>query len=1096
MMKSPTSLITIRNAVGVMLAMSAIFAVVLTAISIPSDEARAQVTDPIEERAKAWWALLSNEQRVNVLEGKEADHDATADGRQLGDPDRTADVELSAVEQAQKDFDDLIAANQTEVREHVDGDPTTGGGDLYAVGDHLGNNIEAFSGFQSVQIWWDHTDCREMRISTGEDNDGTLQDPYDDPFTTETETTAETSNFCGMFADLGTEEQARVNEIGQAILGLPTPEPTLQPRGRDAQWWNELDARQMVNALYGSGADIGDPTRTPPDDGSQPFTRPELAQKMYDDLDAVTKALVTDRWRWIYDDGGRNDMGISRIVYWWNNIECDEMRIAVGTDNNGRRITPPAPAQFCSSWDGLNPAGSEDNDGQLRQIKVFELGYAIVFPNNDDNPVPDIEAWWNTLNADQMVYVVYGNPPMRTAYDDPDDDPDAGATVTTVTDDDKAVFQKMYDGLTGGIEVETASTALSTHLPAYVVEMLARNTPAGFTTTATTDDKGTTDTADDTFYYSAKAIVNAIANEIFDPPTQYMAWVRANGDLVDTSAETGGTAVTVLDDDDFDWPYTPVSDTDDLPDNLAATVADWWERTDCRVMRIAVGEDNNYLNAAVPDTSAADEPSNAMDAETSASGACGHFPGSLDAMGMRRAPDGPGILSQAAQDRVEVVGKALLGLDVAGRPSFNEPAEGIPTISGVAQVGSELTSAEGTVDDEDGVGDFMYQWLRDGMEIPGATQSKYTLGPDDNGKSITVRYSFIDGERYYEMRVSNATSTIAGSPGEISRIEPSIRGVTVSSGDTVKLSVEIYGLQNSKDNSIGGTFTWTQNGDDIDGAGNGREITYTAPSSPGTYTVKAELDGGSCQPADEEMRDAACSAEITVQVRRPSAPVEPDPEPVNPPGDIPTILTDSDGNQYEVFTPVDGGTFDSGEGYRIHVPSGAVPNGEFIGIRMADGGAASNIGMTHQRYTLGGNMYGIHAVDASGAAVSSYELDDPATVCLPLPAALRSSIADLAVVSINSDGSLTVHSASVRIGEAGTQVCGNVSGIPTSVAVGSQGAPDAIPTPVVEVPVLPETGATAPSSNGALFALLLGIATLSLGTLVAVARRRNRSTSR
>ena len=255
------------------------------------------------------------------------------------------------------------------------------------------------------------------------------------------------------------------------------------------------------------------------------------------------------------------------------------------------------------------------------------------------------------------------------------------------------------------------------------------------------------------------------------------------------------------------------------------------------------------------------------------------------------------------------------------------------------------------------------------------------------------------------------------------------------------------------------------------------------------------LGGGQCQPEDEDDRDTACSAEITVQVRRPSAPVEADPEPVNPPGDIPSILTDSDGNQYEVFTPVDGGTFDSGEGYRIHVPSGAVPNGEFIGIRMSDGGEASNLGMTHQRYTLGGNMYGIHAVDGSGAAISSTELEDPATVCLPLPAALRTSIADLAVVSINSNGSLTVHAASVRIGDAGTQVCGNVSGIPTTVAVGSQGAPDAIPTPVVEEPVLPETGATAPSNNGALFALILGIATLSLGTLTLV-RRRNRSTSR
>ena len=56
-MKSPTSLIRFRNAVGVMLALSAIFAVVLSTISLPSDETSAQTTDPVEERAKAWWAL-------------------------------------------------------------------------------------------------------------------------------------------------------------------------------------------------------------------------------------------------------------------------------------------------------------------------------------------------------------------------------------------------------------------------------------------------------------------------------------------------------------------------------------------------------------------------------------------------------------------------------------------------------------------------------------------------------------------------------------------------------------------------------------------------------------------------------------------------------------------------------------------------------------------------------------------------------------------------------------------------------------------------------------------------------------------------------
>ena len=294
-----------------------------------------------------------------------------------------------------------------------------------------------------------------------------------------------------------------------------------------------------------------------------------------------------------------------------------------------------------------------------------------------------------------------------------------------------------------------------------------------------------------------------------------------------------------------------------------------------------------------------------------------------------------------------------------------------------------------------------------------------------------------------------------------------------------------------KDNSLKATFDWTQDGKDIDDVGNGREINYTAPSSPGSYVIKATLGGGECQPADEDDREAACSASITVQVRRPAAAPDAAEAPANPPGEIPTILTDGDGNQYEVFTPEDGGAFTS-EGYSLSATAGAIPNGEYIGIRVSDEGSASNAGMTHQRYTLGGNMYKVSAVDASNATIASYELRSTATVCLPLPDGLRTNISDLAIVAINSDDSLTILSASVRLGSGGTRVCGNLSAIPASVAVGSEGAPAPLPTPTPEPePEIPETGGNAPSSIGVLWLLTLGIGILLLGIPAALRRRRN-----
>ena len=217
--------------------------------------------------------------------------------------------------------------------------------------------------------------------------------------------------------------------------------------------------------------------------------------------------------------------------------------------------------------------------------------------------------------------------------------------------------------------------------------------------------------------------------------------------------------------------------------------------------------------------------------------------------------------------------------DSAGTVISTNPPMGQPLISGVAQVGATLeVDEDGTsITDGDKVASITYSWYHgddDDYSDALGTGSEYTLGPDDNEKTIKVRALVVDelGDMAYVS--SEATSTIAGSPGEISRIEAAIRSVTASAGDTVTLSVDIYGLQDAKDNGLEATFTWKQtNGTstiDLD-EGSDREIDYPVPSSPGTYTVTASLGGGECQPEVEaEAREDDCNASITVQVRRPS----------------------------------------------------------------------------------------------------------------------------------------------------------------------------------------------------------------------------------
>ena len=543
-MKSPTSLIRFRNAVGVMLALSAIFAVVLSTISLTSDKATAQVadedTDAIAERAEAWWNSLDNVQMVNALRGYEADNDAGEAGRQLGDPTRTNieqgtqydedgnvvttggtdGVPYTSIEQAQRMFDELEQADKDSVIALVNGN--TNDGDIYAVGEHFTDVGRALRGFQSVPQWWAYVDCAEARRSVGEDNNAISTNPFNDPHTADvTETTTEPSAVCEVVGEAGSEvvqvkaysslgdAQALVDKVGQALLGLDAPgSPMTADNARAEAWWNLLSAPEMVRSLYGDNAnvsvpDVDDPNTMEVDESKD--TRPERAQAMYDGLDSHTKALVNDRWLWIYNNAGRdtpNTMGTDDVIHWWNTIDCASMRVVVGVDNEpivGQ--LPNAPA-YCAMWDGL---GAEE------QETVFPLGRAILgLPAQ-----PSAQRWWDALTEAQRVNVVYGNPPERSEDWDHDGDEadtsvneaDRTPRIPFVTDADKAVFTTMYDGLDG-------SVPSAGHLTTEFVALLTRQ---GVTQKSVEIDDGQGGTPTEQRYL-AKDIVHALADELFDPP--------------------------------------------------------------------------------------------------------------------------------------------------------------------------------------------------------------------------------------------------------------------------------------------------------------------------------------------------------------------------------------------------------------------------------------------------------------------------------------------------------------------------------------------------------------------------------------------------
>ena len=104
---------------------------------------------------------------------------------------------------------------------------------------------------------------------------------------------------------------------------------------------------------------------------------------------------------------------------------------------------------------------------------------------------------------------------------------------------------------------------------------------------------------------------------------------------------------------------------------------------------------------------------------------------------------------------------------VAAAP--NRDATGQPTISGTPQVDETLTADTSAISDEDGLANvsYQYQWLRDGADIAGQTNSTYRLVSADQDKTIKVRVTFRDDADNAESLTSMATTAVASQPAEM-----------------------------------------------------------------------------------------------------------------------------------------------------------------------------------------------------------------------------------------------------------------------------------------------------------------------------------------
>ena len=142
----------------------------------------------------------------------------------------------------------------------------------------------------------------------------------------------------------------------------------------------------------------------------------------------------------------------------------------------------------------------------------------------------------------------------------------------------------------------------------------------------------------------------------------------------------------------------------------------------------------------------------------------------------------------------------------------NDAPTGVITINGSAIEDQTLTADTTMLSDDDGLGVFSYQWLRDSIAISGAINNSYTLDDTDVGSVISYQVNYTDGGGTYET-VTSTDSTIVTNVNDSPTGSVSITG-TATVGSTLTASNDL--VDNDGLGAI--SYQWQRDGVDITGA--------------------------------------------------------------------------------------------------------------------------------------------------------------------------------------------------------------------------------------------------------------------------------------
>ena len=188
-------------------------------------------------------------------------------------------------------------------------------------------------------------------------------------------------------------------------------------------------------------------------------------------------------------------------------------------------------------------------------------------------------------------------------------------------------------------------------------------------------------------------------------------------------------------------------------------------------------------------------------------------------------------------------------VDVAAEPDPDPSpsATALPEVTGDPRVGGRLTATPGTWD-QDGL-TFSYQWLSDGVVVPGARTGQYVVRGTDVGRRISVQVTARRGDVAPGVAESAATAPVRKAGAKVTarvgdttpkagqRVKVAARVGTTPGGVPVtgRVLVLVDGWQVGTAKVVGGTASTTLR---LHGTGRHRVVL----SYPGSATVGAATD--------------------------------------------------------------------------------------------------------------------------------------------------------------------------------------------------------------------------------------------------------------